>query len=97
MSEAVNIVTVKLKAGASRERFLQLGREVKAWLERQSDFVRYELFEGDDGRWTDVMTWANPEAMEVGHQALGASDITNGFDELIESEHVSLLGRKVAL
>jgi hypothetical protein len=97
MSEAVIIVTVKLKPGASRERFLQLGCEVKAWLERQPDFVSYQVFEGDDGRWTDIMTWASPEAMEVGHQALGGSDITNGFDELIEPEHVSFLGRKVAL
>jgi hypothetical protein len=97
MSEAVIIVTVKLKPGASRERFIQLGHKVKAWLERQPDFVRYELFEGDDGRWTDVMTWASPEAMEVGHQALGGTDITDGFDELIEPEHVSFLGQKVVL
>ena len=97
MSEAVIIVTVRLKAAASRDRFLQLGREVKAWLERQPGFVRYELFEGDDGRWTDVMTWASPEAMELGHQALGSSDVTNGFDELIEPEHTSFLGQAVAL
>jgi hypothetical protein len=97
MSEAVIIVTVKLKPGASRERFLGLGRKVKAWLERQPDFVRYELYEGEGGRWTDVMTWASPEAMEIGHQALGASDITDGFDELIEAEHTSFLGRRVAL
>jgi hypothetical protein len=97
MSEAVIIVTVKLKTGADRERFLHLGRKVKAWLERQPDFVRYELFEGGDGRWTDIMTWASPEAMEVGHQALGSSDVTNGFDELIEPEHTSFLGQAVAL
>ncbi len=97
MSEAVIIVTVKLKAGASRERFLELGRKVKAWLENQPNFVSYQLFEGEDGRWTDVMTWASPEAMEVGHQALGSSDITNGFDELIEEEHTSFLGQAVAL
>jgi hypothetical protein len=97
MSEAVIIVTVKLKAGASRDRFLQLGRQVKDWLESQPDFVRYELFEGDDGRWTDIMTWASPEAMELGHQALGSSDVTNGFDELIEPEHTSFLGQAVAL
>lgn len=97
MSEAVIIVTIKLKAGVDRERFLQLTRQVKAWLERQPDFVRYELFEGDDGRWTDMMTWASPEAMEVGHQALRSSDVTNGFDELIEPEHTSFLGQAVAL
>lgn len=97
MSEAVIMVTVKLKPGASRERFLDLGHKVKAWLERQPGFVRYQLFEGADGRWTDIMTWVDAETMELGHQALGASDVTNGFDELIEPEHTSFIGQKVAL
>jgi hypothetical protein len=33
----------------------------------------------------------------LGHQALGTSDITNGFDELIEPEHVSFIGKALAL
>jgi hypothetical protein len=97
MSEAVIMVTVKLKAGASRERFVELGHKVKAWLERQPGFVRYQIFEGDDGRWTDIMTWADAETMELGHQALGSSDVTDGFDELIEPEHTSFIGLAVAL
>jgi hypothetical protein len=97
MSEAVIIVTTKLRPGASRERFLELARGVKAWLAGQPGFLRYELFEGDDGRWTDTMTWASEETMELGHQALGTSDITNGFDELIEPEHVSFIGKALAL
>lgn len=97
MSEAVIMVTVKLKAGASRERFLELAHQVRAWLEGQPDFVRYQIFEGADGRWTDIMTWANADAMEVGHQALGANDLMGEFEDLIEPEHTSFLGQAVTL
>jgi quinol monooxygenase YgiN len=97
MSEGVIIVTIKLKPDASRDRFLELCREVRTWLARQPGFVRYELFEADDGRWTDIMTWASVEEMEVGHKALGTSDLTNAFDDLVEPEHVSFVGKAVAL
>jgi hypothetical protein len=97
MSEAVIIVTVKLKPDASRARFIELGRKVKTWLAAQPGFVSYDLFESDDGRWTDVMTFTSDETMEAVHVKLGESDITDGFDALIEPEHVSFIGKAVAL
>jgi quinol monooxygenase YgiN len=90
MSEAVLIITVKPKPDASRERFLELARKTKAWLERQPGFLRYALFDGGDGRWTDVMTWASVEAMEAANE--GLSEQSGGFEDLIESDYVSFTG-----
>jgi quinol monooxygenase YgiN len=95
MSEAVFIVTIKLKPGASRDRFLELCRGTRAWLERQPGFVSYALFDGGDGRWTDVMTWASTEAMEAANQAL--SEHSGGFEDLVEPEYVSFTGEAAAL
>lgn len=95
MSEAVMIVTITLKPGASRERFLELCREIKALLERQAGFVRYALFEGADGRWTDVMTWASTDAMNAGNQVL--SDHSGAFEDLVEKGYTSFFGEVAPL
>lgn len=95
MRETVFVVTIKLKAGADAERFVELCRQTKALLERQPGFLRYDLLDGGDGRWTDVMTWASLEAMEAGNEAL--SNHSEAFEGLVESDYVSFLGKAVKL
>lgn len=95
MSETVFIVTSKLKPGVDVERFIALCRETKALLERQPGFVRYDLIDGGDGRWTDVMTWETPASMEAADEAL--SNHSGAFEGLVESDYVSFLGKAVKL
>lgn len=97
MSEAVLIVQSKLRPGASRERFFELSRETKSWLETQSGFVSYVLFDGGKGRWTDAMTWSDMESMDAGNAAFSATQIAKAFQDLVEPDFKSFVGRAVDL
>ena len=98
MSEAVIIVTVKLKAGASRERFLELGREVKAWLERQPGFVQLRAVRGRRrplDRRDDVGERRDDggSVTKLSARAISPTASTTS----IEPEHMSFIGQAVAL
>jgi hypothetical protein len=56
-----------LKAGVTREAFLDTVPGMSNWAAEQPGFVSRELFEVGDGRWIDIVRWATTsDAMRAG-------------------------------
>lgn len=91
------MVTSTLKDPSSRDRFLELSRGTKSWLEACPGFLRYELFEGVDGGWTDTMTWADADAAAAGNRAFAQTALAEQFAEIVEPTYLTFAGNPVAL
>jgi hypothetical protein len=50
-----------LKAGVTREDFVETIEGMSRWAAEQQGFVSRELFEIADGRWIDIVRWATIE------------------------------------
>ena len=86
------VVSSRLKDAAYRDDFLRLSALLKTWLQRRPGFVRYELYETEDG-WFDTMLWRDQAAAEAGNAAFAQTDIAKGFYEIVAPGWRTLTGR----
>jgi len=60
--QTIELVTFRLQPGTDRAAFLDNARRTEAAVRRQPGFVARMLTEGEDGTWSDIVTWASHDA-----------------------------------
>ena len=91
----VQIVKFELKPHTSRDLFLQLTREMIAWLKGREGFMAYELYEGD-GFWFDRIAWENQGCAQAGLNAFLTTPLAQRMTSLVENGYSSFFGETVA-
>ena len=62
--QSIELVTFRLNPGTDRAAFLENARRTEAVVRRQPGFQSRLLTEGEDGAWSEIVTWAShAEAM----------------------------------
>ena len=91
----VQIVKFKLEPETSRESFLALTEQMISWLETQSGFVAYELYEGTEF-WSDRIAWENQEFAQDGLKDFLTTSIAKNMIHLVQEGYSSFFGNVVA-
>ena len=96
MSDArvVQIVISKLKAGASRERFIELTKQMKEWFLAQDGFVSYEVYENDRD-WADKIVWKDSDSAKRINTAFLESELFREMETLVEPDYRGFFGKRV--
>ncbi|NRB19252.1 MAG: hypothetical protein HRU33_17200 [Rhodobacteraceae bacterium] len=78
----VEIVTFTLAEGITNEAFLEINKGTEAFVRSLPGFMHRQLSQGEDGRWTDYVTWDSMESAK----AAAAAFMTDGCTaELMKS------------
>lgn len=93
-AQVVQIVISKLKADASRERFVELTIQMKEWFLAQDGFVSYEVYENDRD-WADKIVWKDSESAKRINKAFLQSNIFKEMGTLVEPDYRGFFGRRV--
>lgn len=91
------IVITRLRDPAERERFLDVTRQMVAWLSEQSGFLGYELFEGEHGEWSDRLSWASREDAERVTRAFVETPTGREMLDLVAPGYRYMLGERINL
>jgi quinol monooxygenase YgiN len=96
MASAIQIVLSRLRRSEDRDTFLELTRQMVAWLSAQPGFVHYELYESKDG-WADRIEWASIATAAEGNRAFAATEIFRRLMEIVDPDYRGIVGRVVDL
>ncbi|MCV3209312.1 hypothetical protein OHD62_23435 [Mesorhizobium sp. YC-39] len=66
MTHAIEITTLRLKAGLSIADFITANADIDPWIRRQPGFMGRRICERDDGMIVDIVFW---ETTEDGHRS----------------------------
>ncbi len=90
------IAASRLRDASLRARFLTMSRQFKDWLRQRDGFIRYELFESDEG-WCDTMLWRDRASADDANRAFRATPIAAAFAEIVEPDFHIFYGRSFVL
>ena len=83
-AEVIEIAPFRVREGVTEARLLEASEAIQRdFLARQPGFVRRELARGEDGRWADVVYWADGPAAEAAMAAAAASPACRAYFELM--------------
>lgn len=91
----VQIVKFRLKSVTSRKTFLELTKQMIAWLKERDGFVAYELYEGREW-WSDRITWESEQHAQDGLKAFLTTKSAQQMITLVEDDYSSFFGEVVA-
>ncbi len=87
----VEIVTLRLRDGASDAQFLAANRRVESeHVERQPGFVSRQTARGDNGEWLVVVHWASRAAAEASMASFAAAPATADFMAVIDASSMNM-------
>lgn len=92
--EVVQIVISKLKPAASRERFIELTKEMKQWFLTQDGFIAYEVYENKHN-WADKIVYENNDAADRINHLFMKTKIAKEMLELVEPDFSGFIGTNV--
>ena len=95
-AQLVQIVISTLRPGASRERFIELTKQMQEWFLAQDGFVSYEVYE-NDRHWADKIVWRDAESARRINDAFLASNIFKEMGTLVAPDYRGFFGRRVDL
>jgi hypothetical protein len=84
----LELVTFRLNPGTDRAAFLAAARRTEAALRRHPGCLARMLAEGDDGSWTDIVTWENRETALSAAKAIMADPDFAPFGAMIDGPTV---------
>jgi hypothetical protein len=88
--QSIEHVTFRLVPGTDRAAFLENARRTEAAVRRQPGFQSRMLLEGDDGTWSDIVTWAShADAMAAATDILSDPDFAP-FGAMIDGPTVQM-------
>jgi hypothetical protein len=93
----IEYVTFTLVPGADDAAFLAAASGTGALLRRQPGFVGRRLSKGEDGSWTDAVTWAGMGAALAAPPAVMADPAFHPFMALIDGPSARMRHETVAL
>ena len=91
----VQVVISRLNSKATRERFLELTKEMYQWLLAQEGFISYEVFDNHP-RWADKLVYQNKEAAERINKLFMETELAKNMLDLIEPGFTLFMGRPVS-
>ncbi len=90
------IVISKLTLIENRDRFIELTREMVAWLKRQPGFLEYTLYENGVNM-SDSLVYESEEAANKINEDFRNTDICKSFLTLVDPDYRGFFGKKVSL
>jgi hypothetical protein len=88
--QSIELVTFRLNPGTDRAAFLENARRTEAAVRRQPGFVARMLTEGEDGIWSDIVTWAShADAMAAAKTVMSDPDFAP-FGAMIDGSTVQM-------
>ena len=74
--QVIEIVTFSLADGVTKEAFLEISKGTEAFVRSLPGFIHRQLSHGEDGRWTDYVTWDSMESAKAAAAAFMADGCT---------------------
>ncbi|HLQ18711.1 MAG TPA: hypothetical protein VK146_06990 [Tabrizicola sp.] len=93
----IEYVTFSLTPDASEAAFLDAARATETLVRRQPGFVSRRLSKGEDGRWTDAVTWMTLAAAQAAPAAVMADPDFHPFMALIDGPSAQMRHETLAL
>ncbi|MFN5998063.1 MAG: hypothetical protein ACK47C_05445 [Paracoccaceae bacterium] len=88
--QSIELVTFRLNPGTDRAVFLANARRTEAVIRRQPGFQARMLTEGEDGTWSDIVTWAShADAMAAAAAVMSDPDFAP-FGAMIDGPTVQM-------
>jgi hypothetical protein len=88
--QSIEFVTFRLNPGTDRAVFLENARRTEAVVRRQPGFQARMLAEGEDGSWSDIVTWAShADAMAAAEAVMSDPDF-GPFGSMIDGPSVRM-------
>jgi L-aminopeptidase/D-esterase-like protein len=88
--QSIELVTFRLSPGTDRAAFLENARRTEAVVRRQPGFLARMLTEGEDGTWSDIVTWAShADAMAAAEAVMSDPDFAP-FGAMIDGPTVRM-------
>lgn len=88
--KSIELVTFRLVPGADRAVFLANARATEAVVRRQPGFVARMLTEGEDGTWSDIVTWASHADALAAAKDVVADPAFMPFGQMIDGPTVKM-------
>jgi hypothetical protein len=88
--QSIELVTFRLMPGTDRAAFVDSARRTEAAVRRQPGFLARMLTEGEEGTWTDIVTWAShADAMAAAEAVMSDPDFA-AFGAMIDGPSVRI-------
>ncbi len=84
------IVTFRLVAGTKPADFVTAARAIEPMLRATGHVLSRTLSGGEDGVWTDHITWTTMEAAKSTAEAMMADPVAAPMMQMIDPEHVQM-------
>ncbi|MCU0827595.1 MAG: hypothetical protein MUE52_09350 [Tabrizicola sp.] len=94
--QVIEYVTFALVPGADDAAFLTAARGTEALVRRQPGFVARRLTKGEDGTWTDAVTWASMAAAHAAPPVVMADPAFHPFMALIDGPSARMRHETIA-
>ena len=88
--QTLELVTFRLAPGTDRAAFLAAAEATADLIRCQPGFQARMLTEGPDGRWSDIVTWASPDAATTAAKVVMADPAFAPFCALIDMASASM-------
>ncbi|MGV6803856.1 MAG: hypothetical protein ACWA49_06580 [Ruegeria sp.] len=90
MTHVAEIVTFALANGTTPEEFVKLSQASEAFVRSAPGFTHRQLSQGEDGRWTDYVVWANMQAARDAAAQFPQQDCAAGMMAAIDPDSVQM-------
>jgi hypothetical protein len=96
MSAAIEIISYKLQASASKEDLMACNPPVESWIAAQPGFEYRALSQKEDGTWVDVVFWDSMENAKKAGEGFCQADAPKKMMALIDEGTVDMQHMSVA-
>ncbi|WP_171207333.1 MULTISPECIES: hypothetical protein [unclassified Ruegeria] len=90
MTHVAEIVTFTLANGTTPEEFVKLSQSTEAFVRAAPGFTHRQLSQGEDGRWTDYVIWADMKAAKDAAAQFPQQDFAPALMAAIDPETMQM-------
>jgi hypothetical protein len=90
-AQALEVVHFRAKDGVSDEQIVAVADGLQRDLDGAPRYLRRRLFKGDDGRWVDLVEWADLAQALAAAEAIGQRPSAHRFMALVDMDGVEML------
>ena len=88
--QVAEILTFTLAEEVSSRDFVAISRQSEAFVRARPGFVHRQLSQGEDGRWTDYVVWADMAAAKEAMEAFPKQDFAPALMAAIAPDSVAM-------
>lgn len=86
----IEIVTFSLAKGVTKDAFLEINKGTEAFVRSMPGFMHRQLSHGEDGCWTDYVTWDSMESAKAAAAAFMSDGCTAELMKSIAPDSVNM-------